>query len=84
MAATNRLSQPTVDDDTAFRAIMEEIAVLPVGTVAHVPCVARSLLSTVLGDCLRCARCEGIWGFVRLMLLAKATLRSPPRGGRKK
>ena len=77
-AAANRLSQPTVDDNTAFCAIMEEIAVLPVGTLTHVPRVARSLLSTVLCDCLRAAGCEGICGFVRLMLLAKATLRSPP------
>ena len=73
-AAAARLMQPTLEDAQAFQAIMEEIGTLPVGTVAHVPRAARSLLAVVLADCLRAARCEGIWGFVRLMLLAKATL----------
>ena len=63
---------------------MDEMVTLPVGTVAHVPRAARTILASVLADCLRAARNEGLWGFVRLMLLAKATLRSPPRGGRKK
>ena len=63
---------------------MEEIATLPVGTVAHVPRAVRTQLATVLTDCLQAARNEGLWGFVRLMLLAKSVLRSPPRGGRKK
>ena len=83
-AAAAHLTQPTADDAQAFEAIMEEIATLPVGTVAHVPRAVRTQLATVLTDCLQAARNEGLWGFVRLMLLAKSVLRSPPRGGRKK
>ena len=83
-AAAARQLQGTADDDQAFQAIMEEIATLPVGTVTHVPRAVRSTLAAVLSDCLRAARVEGIWGFVRLSMLAKAVLRSPPRGGRRK
>ena len=83
-AAATRSNQESSGDEHAFQAIMDEIVTLPVGTVAHVPRAARTILASVLADCLRAARNEGLWGFVRLMLLAKATLRSPPRGGRKK
>ena len=83
-AAAARQLQGTADDDQAFQAIMEEIATLPVGTVTHVPRAVCSTLAVVLSDYLRAARVEGIWGFVRLSMLAKAVLRSPPRGGRRK
>jgi len=83
-AAAQRFSVTTPDDERAFQAIMEEVVLLPVGTVVHVPRAARPLLSEALTGCLREARTGGLWGFVRLMLLAKAVLRSPPRGGRRK
>jgi len=83
-AAAARRRQATADDAQAFRAIMDEIVTLPVGTVTHVPRSVRAQLAVVLTDCLRAARLEGLWGFVRLMLVAKAVLRSPPRGGRRK
>ena len=65
-------------------SVMDEIASLRVQTVKHVPRSTRPLLAEVLsGEFLRA--CEnGIWGFVRLFMFAKAVLRVPPRGGRKK
>ena len=60
---------------------MEEVLTLPVPTISHVPHKARPLLSHVLTTELRHARQDGLGGFVRLSLLAKATLRTPPRGG---
>ena len=63
---------------------MEEIVLLPVGTVAHVPRAARPLLAEALTACLRDARTSGLWGFARLMMFAKCALRSPPRGDRQK
>jgi len=83
-AAAQRFTPATSNDLAAFRAIMEEIVLLPVGTVAHVPRAARPLLAQVLTGCLRDARSGGLWGFVRLMMVAKAVLRTPPRGGRRK
>ena len=85
LAAAAALSlQESSADGEAVQAIMDEIVTLPVGTVTHVPRAARAILASVLADSFRAARSEGLWGFVRLMLLAKATLRSPTRGGRKK
>ena len=63
---------------------MEEVLTLPVPTISHVPRKARPLLSHVLTTELRHARQDGLGGFVRLSLIAKATLRTPPRGGRRK
>ena len=63
---------------------MDEIVTLPVGTVTHLPRAACTMLASVLAHFFRAAGSEGLLGFVRLMLLAKATLRSPPRGGQKK
>ena len=82
-AAARSLQESSADGET-FQAIMDEIVTLPVGTVTHVPRADRAILASVLADSFKAARSEGLWGFVRLMLLAKATLRSPPRGGRKK
>ena len=83
-AAACLRAQPTQDDGAAFASLMEEIALLPVGTVAHVPRATRPLLAEVLTICLRDARTAGLWGFARLMMFAKGILRSPPRGGRQK
>ena len=40
-AAACLRAQPTQDDEAAFASLMEEIVLLPVGTVAHVPRAAR-------------------------------------------
>ena len=63
---------------------MDEIITLPVSTIVHIPKKVRPLLAQVFSSEFRHARFDGLWGFARLFLLAKAVLRSPPRGGRKK
>ena len=83
-AAACLRAQSTPDDEAAFPSLMEEIVLLPVGTVPHVPLAARPLLAEALTSCLRDARTSGLWGVARLMMFAKCVLRSPPRGGQQK
>ena len=64
---------------------MSEIATLPVNTILHVPASVRPLLAQVLADEFNnCNSKNGIWGFTRLFMFAKAFLHSSPRGGRSK
>ena len=77
------LSSPP-NEHLVFAAIMDEIVTLPVSTIGYVPRRVRPLLAEVLSAECRHARLDGLWGFVRLSLLAKAKLRAPPRGGKKK
>ena len=75
---------PPPNKHLVLAAIMDEIITLPVSTIGHVPRRVRPLLAEVLlGEC-RHARLDGLWGFVRLSLLAKATLRAPPHGGKER
>ena len=84
--AASMMSYPAVGDMelSVFNSLMNEVVTTPVQTVTHVPKSVRPLLSVVLAKELRCACEGGLWGFARLFMLAKATLRCPPRGGRKK
>ena len=63
---------------------MNEISTLSVNTVCLVPQNVRPLLAQVLSVEFNHACQEGLWGFARLFIFAKAVLRSPPRGGKKK
>ena len=63
---------------------MDDIVTLPVSTITHIPRKVRPLVAQVLTAELRHACQNGLWGFVRLSLLPKAVLRTPPRGGKKK
>ena len=67
-----------------FQSLMDEISTLSVNIVCHVPRNVRPLLAQVLSVEFNHACQEGLWGFARLFLFAKAVLRSPPRGGKKK
>ena len=84
-AASDFLSGSTViDKNGVFEAVMDDIVSLPVQTIAHISKSVRPLLAEVLMNEPRHAQYGGIWGFVRLFAFAKATLRLPPRGGRRK
>ena len=85
MKAASQLACPTcLSEPDGFQAIMEEIATLQVTSVCHIPRHVRPLLSDVLSSELQQAINCNLWGFVRLSLFAKAVLRTPPRGGKKK
>ena len=71
-------------ENSIVSAILEEALTTPVSTIAHIPRSVRPLLATVLAIELRHAHSGNIWGFVRLQFFAKAVLRSPPQGGRKR
>ena len=78
------LPSDSTNETVLFQALMNEIITLPVTTVVHIPRSVRPLLAQVLSSELSHARLHGIWGFARFHLFAKAVLRCPPRGGRKK
>ena len=71
-------------ENSIVSAILEETLTTPVSTIAHIPRSVRPLLATVVATELRHAHSGNIWGFVRLQLFAKAVLRSPLRGGRRR
>ena len=71
-------------ESTIFNTIMTTLFSLPVHTVRHVPRAARPLLASALCREFSLSVRHGLWGFVRLLLLPKLVLRSPPRAGRKK
>ena len=75
---------PIVTEFQAFSAIMEEIVVSPISTILHVPRSVRPLLAETLATELRRACSYNVWGTVRLHLLPKAILRSPPVSVKKK
>ena len=83
-AAACLRARPSQEDEAASASLMEEIVLLPVGTVSHVPRATRPLLAEALTACFRDTRTAGLWAFARLVMFAKCVLRSPPRGGRKK
>ena len=78
------LGSTVIDENGVFEAVMDDIVRLPVQTIAHVSKSVRPLLAEVLMNELKHAQYGGIWGFVRSSVFAKATLRLPPRGGRRK
>lgn len=55
-----------------------------VPTVKHIPKSCRSLLGEVLFKEFRYANSKNVWGAIRLLLVAKCTLRVPVRGGRRR
>ena len=71
-------------ESTIFNTIMTTLFSLPVHIVRHVPRAARPLLASALCREFSLSVRHGLWGFVRLLLLPKLVLRSPPRAGRKK
>ena len=83
--AATTLGKPHGDEEETLSSVRREIATLPVNTIMHVPASARPLLAQVLADEFNhCNSKNGIWGFTRLFMFAKAVLRFPPRGGRSK
>ena len=72
------------NEEFIFQSLMDEITGLQVNTICHVPRSVRPLLAQVLSVEFYHACSNGIWGFARLFMFAKAVLRSPPRGGKKK
>ena len=63
---------------------MTEAATLPVTTICHVPYNVRALLAQVLATEFNHAIHHSLWGFARIFIFAKAVLRAPARGGKKK
>ena len=82
--AAATLVSPVDNESAIFSAVMNEIMTLHVDTVSHIPRSVRPLLAQVLAVKLRHACSGGLWGFVRFFLFAKAVLRLPHRGGRKR
>ena len=82
--SATRLSCPSHLETFLFDALMEEISHLHVKSVGHIPRSVRPLLGNILSVELRHATKNGLWGFARLQMFAKAVLRCPPRGGKKK
>ena len=78
------LSCHSSSETVLFNTLMEEVSHLPTKTVNHIPRSVRPLLGKVLSVEFKHAIKNGIWGFARLHMFAKAVLRCPPRGGRKK
>ena len=63
---------------------MNEVATLPVHSVLRIPRSVRPLLAQVLSGELQHACYDGIWGFLRMYMFAKAVLHAPPRAGKQK
>ena len=82
-AACN-LACPVHLESVLFEALMQEISLLPVKTVGHIPCSVRPAVAEALATEFRNATHHGLWGYARLHMFAKAVLRCPPRGGKKK
>ena len=53
-------------------------------TVRHIPKSCRPLFDQILSQEIKVANTNDIWGMVRLHLLTKLTLGSPPRGGKRR
>ena len=82
--ATTRFANPCENETDLFQALMTEVATLPVTTICHVPCSVRALLAQVLAAEFNHAIRHRLWGFARIFIFAKAVLRAPARGGKKK
>ena len=82
--ATASLSCTWENDTAIFQSLMDKVSGLPVNTVCHVPRSIHPLLAQVLSTKFGHTCYHGLWGFVRLFMLAKAVLCCPSRGGRKK
>ena len=67
-----------------FNSFMNEASMLPIPTISHIPKSVRPLVAEIMAKELLHACEDGLWGFARLFIFAKCTLRSPPRGGKKK
>jgi len=50
--------------------------ICPVNTISHIPRNVHPLLAHVLSVEL-CKACSSVWGFVRLLMFAKAVLHTP-------
>jgi len=83
-AAANHPVATDIAQPAVLSAVMDDILSLPVSTITHIPRAVRPRLAEVLTAELRNGHSAGPWGVVRLWLFAKAVLRVPPRGGRKK
>ena len=63
----------SVDNEAViFQSLMDEIIRLPVNAVCHIPCSVRPLFAEVLFSEFNYPGQEGLWGFARLFLFAKA------------
>lgn len=68
----------------SFNALMHLCASLPISSIKHIPRSCRPLLAQTLAREFRYAHQKGLWGFARVHIFAKAVLRLPPRGRKKK
>ena len=83
-AAHNLGCSSNVCESEIFVAFIEEVISMPVNTVCRIPQSVRPLLAQVLSSELKHACYDGLWGFARLHMFAKAALRSPPQGAKRK
>ena len=86
LSAANNLSidpQYSSIEQICANALLEKVMSVPANTVGHVPRSCRPLWAQMLTTELGHANTNNIWGIIRLLMLAKATLRLPPQGTHK-
>ena len=83
-AAAQHACPSCLPESDTFQAILTEISSLQVTSICHIPKRVRALLSEILALEFQQSVNSDLWGFVRLSLFAKAVLRPPLRGGKKK
>lgn len=71
-------------EDVIVNTLLNQVVTSPICTILHIPRGIRPLWAQVLSHELNLAHSGSIWGAIRLMMLAKCTLRLPPRGGKKR
>jgi len=75
-ATAGSFQGPTDMESNVLRVLLNHVMVCPINIISHIPRSAHPLLAHVLSTELRKA-CSSVWGFVRLLMFAKAVLRTP-------
>jgi len=75
-ASAGSFQGPPAIESNVLSVLLNHVMICPVTTISYIPHTVRPLLAHVLSAELRKA-CSSVWGFVRLLMFAKAVLRTP-------
>ncbi len=83
-AAAQHTCPSCLPESDTSQTMMTEISSLQITSICHIAKQVRPLLSEISALEFQQSVKSDLWGFVRLSLFAKAVLRPPRRGGKKK
>jgi len=75
-ASADSFKGPPPMESNILSVLLNHVMICPVNTISYIPRTVHPLLAHVFNVELRKA-CSLVWGFVRLLIFAKAVLRAP-------